>query len=120
MVFSVQGCGCGGCISSCEAPCLPCLTMNANAFSCQIPISFSTPPNAVAAALVATITGHGMDSQACGEFCAVSHHFRLNGKVERVINFDSAATLFGCADGSDGANGLLYGQAPNQYGTVSS
>jgi len=70
-----------------------------------------------AAALVATITGHGMDASACGEFCPVTHHFRVNGWGEKVASYAAAGTMWGCAAGESGFDGTPFGQTPNQYGT---
>lgn len=100
-------------------PLWPGGTFNNTYNSRQNFISVTTPasPNVIAAALVVTVTGHGMDGSGCGEFCPVTHKFSINGGTDRVLAFSSAGTQWGCANGDGNANGAPFGQVPNQYGT---
>jgi len=74
------------------------------------PILFSVPDGVVKVELVAVITGHGSDSNNCGEFCVSSHHFIVNGHPH-VLTFSDAGTPFGCA------NRAAEGAVPNEHGT---
>jgi len=62
--------------------------------------------------LSAYITGHGNDMHSCGEFCATTHVFRLNGHAF-VKNNSLPAT-----DPQLGCTSLVRsGVVPNEYGT---
>lgn len=55
-------------------------------------------------------TGHGENNKEnCAEFCPTSHHFTVNGH-DHAVSFDTAGTLWGCADQ------VLAGSVPNEHG----
>lgn len=65
--------------------------------------------------LAALITGHGSDSNGCGEFCNQTHTFWIQPSVGAVqsknFSADEAGTQYGCADQ------VPFGVQPNGYGT---
>eukprot|EP01118_Nematostelium_gracile_P005349 TRINITY_DN1685_c0_g1_i4.p1 TRINITY_DN1685_c0_g1~~TRINITY_DN1685_c0_g1_i4.p1 ORF type:complete len:506 (+),score=71.59 TRINITY_DN1685_c0_g1_i4:412-1929(+) len=75
-----------------------------------IPRNFSVPAGTKKVEIVAVITGHGSDSENCGEFCPSSHHFIVNGNPH-VLTFSTAGTATGCADV------VNLGGVPNEHGT---
>lgn len=60
--------------------------------------------------IVSIITGHGSDSNGCGEFCNTTHRFYWNDRAY-AVRFDNAGTSFGCADR------VRDGAVPNEHGT---
>jgi len=76
------------------------------------PFEFSRSPAVTKVVLAAYITGHGNDQHGCGEFCATTHHFGLNGH-SFVKNNSVPATnpQLGCT------HYVATGVVPNEYGT---
>jgi hypothetical protein len=77
------------------------------------PFSFDVPADATKVELATVISQHGSDSEYCGEFCDIAHHFTVNGNAadEVVHDFPEAGTGYQCqAD-------TAIGTVPNQYGT---
>jgi len=74
------------------------------------PIYFDLPAETSKVQIEAVISGHGSDSNSCGEFCPSSHHFVVNGHPH-VVTFSTAGSPTGCADRVD------EGVVPNEHGT---
>ncbi len=79
----------------------------------DIPWTFDVPADATKVELATIISQHGSDSEGCGEFCNVEHHFTVNGNDagEVLRDFPEAGTGYQCQ--TDTALGTI----PNQYGT---
>ncbi|MGB0640000.1 MAG: peptide-N-glycosidase F-related protein [Myxococcota bacterium] len=80
------------------------------AYNEREPIEVEIPADATKVELVAIITGHGMATRNCAEFCDHSHHFTV-GDTEFTQTFDEPGEMSGCADTSG------EGTVPNQAGT---
>lgn len=79
----------------------------------DLPWTLDVPADARKVELATIISQHGMDSENCGEFCDIQHHFTINGNTadEVVIEFPEAGNGYECqAD-------TAIGTVPNQYGT---
>ena len=79
-------------------------------------VQATLPPNTSRAEIVAIFSGHGSDSEGCGEFCPTEQVFTVTNSAGHATNFSMssqgiAGTQWGCA------NMGLQGAAPNQYGT---
>ncbi|MFT4975425.1 MAG: hypothetical protein ACI8S6_001312 [Myxococcota bacterium] len=74
------------------------------------PVTAEIPVNAQKVELVSIITGHGMETSNCAEFCPHSHHFTV-GAYEWEHTYDEASTETGCEDD------VVNGTVPNQGGT---
>jgi len=75
------------------------------------PFHFDVTDAVARADLMAVVSGHGNDNHGCGEFCATTHHFTLNGQVNVKRNDGPLNAALGCADSVD------QGTTPNEYGT---
>ena len=77
------------------------------------PVTVTIPADATKVELATVISGHGADSNNCGEFCDMHHHFTVNGDEDReiVVEFPESTTLWGCQQQVE------EGTIPNQYGT---
>lgn len=75
----------------------------------------SLPAGTKRVEIAAIITGHGSDSNGCGEFCNQTHTFWLQPLVgamqSKSFSADEAGTQYGCADQ------VPFGVQPNGYGT---
>jgi hypothetical protein len=80
------------------------------AYNDREPIEVEIPADATKVELVAIITGHGMATRNCAEFCDHSHHFTIGG-AEFAQNYDEPGDPSGCANTSG------EGTVPNQAGT---
>ncbi len=88
-------------------------TLNSSYNSSHEPVTLDIPADAVKVELATVITQHGFDSNNCGEFCDVAHHFSVNGDEasEIVLSFPEAGSAYDCMDK------VAEGTIPNQYGT---
>lgn len=77
------------------------------------PVEVEIPADATQVELVTVITQHGADSNNCGEFCDIAHHFTIDGDTddEIVRDFPEAGTADDCMQK------VTEGTVPNQYGT---
>ncbi|NOY26024.1 MAG: hypothetical protein GXP62_09150 [Oligoflexia bacterium] len=77
------------------------------------PFAFTPPAGTTKVELATVISQHGADSNNCGEFCDIAHHFTVNGdeSQEIVRSFPEAGTMTDCMDKT------AQGTIPNQYGT---
>ncbi|MGZ3452469.1 MAG: peptide-N-glycosidase F-related protein [Polyangiales bacterium] len=75
------------------------------------PLALDIPADTKKAELYALITGHGSETDQCAEFCNHTHHFRLNGGTEHVLDFPMAQSADGCR------KRVNEGVVPNQFGT---
>ena len=75
------------------------------------PIDVTIPASATKVELYAIITGHGMGTHNCAEFCNTQHEFTVEGAVylkeDPIVASDT-----GCRD-----EGLPFQMTPNQWGT---
>ena len=74
-------------------------------------ISFATPSWSSKTLLYAVTSGHGSDENGCGEFCATSHIWTINGQQ---WNLTFAAPITNPAFG--GADCIADGCIPNEHG----
>ena len=74
------------------------------------PIEVVVPPETSHATINAIITGHGMDTNNCAEFCDHHHTFTVNG-----VAFKKTHPTVGQAEGCIGE--IEGGMVPNQGGT---
>jgi hypothetical protein len=74
--------------------------------------TFTPPADATRVELVTIVTGHGSDSESCGEFCNLEQTWSLNGAVPLTQDAPMAGDATGCIE-QIGTNG----QVPNQAGT---
>jgi hypothetical protein len=74
------------------------------------PVVVDIPATAKRVALWAVITGHGMDTQNCAEFCNHQHYFTVNGNTH-AKQHPETNNIEGCIDQIE--NGMV----PNQGGT---
>lgn len=77
------------------------------------PVTLEIPADAVKVELATVISGHGADSNNCGEFCDMGHYFVINGDDANAVvrSFPESETTYGCRDQ------VADGTIPNQYGT---
>jgi len=74
------------------------------------PMTAEIPPDASRVELRALITGHGMDTDNCAEFCNHQHRFEVGGS-EVFWEFPEASGTYACRDS------VSEGTVPNQGGT---
>lgn len=74
------------------------------------PVEVTVPAGATKVELVAIVTGHGMDTYNCAEFCDHEHTFTVNGQAHAYELTDP-----GIDDGC--AQMVPQGTVPNQAGT---
>jgi hypothetical protein len=86
-------------------------TLNDSYDSKYPPLSLDIPTGTKKAELYALITGHGAETDQCAEFCNHTHHFKLNGGAEHVLDFPMAQSADGCR------KRVNEGVVPNQFGT---
>ncbi len=78
----------------------------------RTPVSVPIPADTKHAEIRIIVTGHGSDSNQCGEFCNSEHQFTVNGAANTwLVQFPMAGTEEGCM--SEQTNGMV----PNQGGT---
>jgi hypothetical protein len=81
-----------------------------SAYNDREPVNVEIPADAAKVELVSIITGHGMETGNCAEFCRHSHHFTV-GDTTYERTFREAGTEAGCQDA------IPEGVVPNQAGT---
>ena len=74
------------------------------------PVEVTVPESAKRVEIWAIITGHGMDTGNCAEFCRHQHEFSI-GDESWLVDHDRVGQDMGCVDAID------EGMVPNQGGT---
>jgi Peptide-N-glycosidase F, C terminal len=78
----------------------------------RMPVVATIPADTKHAELWMIVTGHGSDSNQCGEFCNSEHQFTVNGAANTwLVDFPMAGTESGCI--AQDVDGMI----PNQGGT---
>lgn len=80
------------------------------AYNTRDAIDVPIPADAKKVEVVAIVTGHGMDTNNCAEFCDHEHHFTVNGQTFDY-NLDDPGDNDKCAEMS------VSGTTPLQWGT---
>lgn len=88
-------------------------TINPDYNGSYTPFAFTPPTGTTKVELATVISQHGADSNNCGEFCDIAHHFTVNGDEanEIVRDFPEASSAYDCMEK------VAVGTTPNQYGT---
>ena len=74
------------------------------------PVEVEIPADVKKVEIVSIITGHGMETQNCAEFCRHGHSFSIGEETWSTV-FSEAGTQGGCEDT------IATGTVPNQAGT---